>query len=129
MSDSVKNKSRAHKLYFIGSFLQEKVKNGVFVKLESRYADYFTEYPNYFGRYLILLKFMYVMTKYGKLFSDEFTEWLLETGFIKYQCKMSMYYKYATYGTKCFALSYVYDCVYWYTSEALGKWSVDTLAK
>ena len=26
-------------------------------------------------------------------------------------------------------LSYVDDCVYWYTSEALGKWFVDTLGK
>ena len=26
-----------------------------------------------------------------------------------------------------FVLSYVDDCVYWYTSEAIGKWFVDTL--
>ena len=26
-------------------------------------------------------------------------------------------------------LSYVDGCVYWYTSEALGKWFVDTLVK
>ena len=26
-------------------------------------------------------------------------------------------------------LFYVDDCVYWYTSEALGKWFVDTLGK
>ena len=40
---------------------------------------------------------------------------------------MSIYYKYAPDGTNCFVLSYVDDCVYWYTSEALGKWLVDTL--
>ena len=28
-----------------------------------------------------------------------------------------------------FVLSYVDDCVYWYTSEDLGKWFVDTLRK
>ena len=28
-----------------------------------------------------------------------------------------------------FVLYYVDDCVYWYTSEALGKWFVDTLGK
>ena len=28
-----------------------------------------------------------------------------------------------------FVLSYVDDCVYWYTSEALGKYFVDTLGK
>ena len=40
---------------------------------------------------------------------------------------MSIYYKYAPYGSKTVVLSYVDDCVYWYTSEALGKWFVDTL--
>ena len=39
--DKSKNKSRAHQLYFIGAFFQAKVKNIVFVKLDSRYADYF----------------------------------------------------------------------------------------
>ena len=40
------------------------------------------------------------MTNSGKLFDDELTEWLLETGFIKYQCQMSIYYKYAPDGGK-----------------------------
>ena len=42
---------------------------------------------------------------------------------------MSIYYKYAPYVSKKFVLYYVDDCVYWYTSEALGKWFVDTLRK
>ena len=42
---------------------------------------------------------------------------------------MSIYYKYAPYGTRHFVLSYADDCVYWYTSESLGKWFVDTLRK
>ena len=40
---------------------------------------------------------------------------------------MSIYYKYTPYGTKIVVLSYVDDCVYWYTSEALGKWFVYNL--
>ena len=67
------------------------------------------------------------MTNSGKLCADELTEWLLESGFIESQCQMSIYYKYAPYGTNVFMLSYVDDCVYWYVSEALGKWFVDTL--
>ena len=63
---------------------------------------------------------MYGMTNSGKLFSDELIEWLLEEGFIQPQCHMSIYYKYATGGTKVVVLSYVDDCVYWYTSEPLG---------
>ena len=71
---------------------------------------------------------MYVMTNSGKLFSDNLTEWLLEAGFIQSKYKMSIYYNYALDGTNFF-LSYVDDCVYWYTSEASGKWFVDTLGK
>ena len=70
---------------------------------------------------------MYVITNSGKLFSGELIEWLLEAGFIQSQCHISIYYKYALYGPKIIVLSYVDGCLYWYTSEALGKWFVDTL--
>ena len=46
LADEVKQKSRVHQLDFIGELLQEKVKNRVFVKSDSRYADYFPEYSN-----------------------------------------------------------------------------------
>ena len=59
---------------------------------------------------------MYGMTNSGKLFSDELTEWLLEAGFTQSQCQMYIYYKYALYGSKIVVLSYVDDCVYWYTN-------------
>ena len=42
---------------------------------------------------------------------------------------MSIYYKYAPDRGKNVVLSYVGDCVYWYTSEGLGKWFVYTLGK
>ena len=45
------------------------------------------------------------------------------------QCQMSIYYKYAPDGSKIVVLSYVDDCVYWYTNEDLGKWFVETLGK
>ena len=40
---------------------------------------------------------------------------------------MSIYYSYASYGTKNVVLSYVDKCIYCYSSEALGKWFVDNL--
>ena len=43
---------------------------------------------------------MYGMTKYGKFFCDELTEWLLEAGFIQSKYHMSIYYKYAPDGKK-----------------------------
>ena len=78
-----KHKARVHQLDFIGAFLQAKVKNRVFVILNIRYAAYFPEYSQYFGRALKLLKSMYGMTNSGKLFADELTEWIIEEGFIQ----------------------------------------------
>ena len=39
LADATKNKARVHQLDFIGEFLQEKVKNRVFVNLDIRYTD------------------------------------------------------------------------------------------
>ena len=64
---------------------------------------------------------MYGMTNSGKLLSDQLTAWLIKEGFIQSQFQMSIYYKYAPDGSKIVVLSYVGDCVYWYTNEDLGK--------
>ena len=69
------------------------------------------------------------MTNSVNLFADELIEWLIEAGFIQSQCKMSIYYKYAPYGTKIVVLSFVDDCVYCYTCEALGKCFLYDLGK
>ena len=45
-SDGAKNKARVHQLDFIGAFLQAKVKNRLFVKLDMRYADFFQNMYN-----------------------------------------------------------------------------------
>ena len=62
LADAAKNKAIVHQLDFIGAFLQAKVKNRVFAKLDNRYTEYFPEYAKYFGRALRLLKSMYGMT-------------------------------------------------------------------
>ena len=61
------------------------------------------------------------MNNSGRLSYYELKEWLLEEGFVHSQCQISIYYKYASDGTKIVVLYHVDDCVYWYTSEALGK--------
>ena len=73
LADAAKHKARVQQLYFIGAFLQAKVKNRVFVKLDMRYAEYFLEYAQYFGRALSFLKSIYGTINSGKLFSDELT--------------------------------------------------------
>ena len=42
LADGTKHEATFHQLYFIGAFLQSKANNRVFVKLYSRYTDYFT---------------------------------------------------------------------------------------
>ena len=42
---------------------------------------------------------------------------------------MSISYKYAPDRSKMVVLSYVDDCVYWYTNEDTGKWFVNNLGK
>ena len=86
-------------------YFRTKVKNRVFVKLDSRYTDYFPEYSKYFERALKLLKSMYGIINSRNLFADELTEWLIESGFIQSQCQMSIYYKYEPDGSKfCFLI-------------------------
>ena len=63
------------------------------------------------------------------LFEDELTELLLEAGLIQSQCLTSIYYKYTPDGSKIVVLSYVYDCVYWYTNDDIVKHFVNTLGK
>ena len=71
---------------------------------------------------------MYGMNNYGKLFSDELTNWIIyESVFKQSQCQMFIYYKYAPDRYKLVVLFYVDDCVYFYTSEELGNCFVDTL--
>ena len=91
------------------------------MKLDSRYGEYFLEYANYFGRLLRLKKLMYGITNSENIFAHELTNWLIyEAGFKKSKRQMSIYYTYAPDESKLVVLSYVDDCVYWYTSEELG---------
>ena len=57
---------------------------------------------------------MYGMNNSGKLLADELTKWLIEVDFIKSQCQMSIYYKYAPYGSiflSYIMLTIVYICI------------------
>ena len=108
--------------------MQANVKHRVFIKLDSRYGEYFPEYANYFGRPLVLKKSMYGMTNSVKIFSDELSNWLLhEAEFKQLQCQISIYHKYALDLSKLVVLSYVDYCVYWYTYEKLENSFVDKL--
>ena len=71
LADATKHKSRVHQLYYIGAFLQAKVKDRVFFKLNIRYTYYFPEYAKYFGRALRFFNSMYGMNNYGKLLGND----------------------------------------------------------
>ena len=80
LADTAKHKASVHQIDYICTFLQANVKNRVFFKFDMRYAAYFPEHSQYFGRALKLLNSMYGMTNSGKLFADELTEWLIKEG-------------------------------------------------
>ena len=60
LADAAKHIARVNQLDFIGAFLEAKVKNRVFVILNMRYAAYFPEYSQYFGRALKLLHTIHI---------------------------------------------------------------------
>ena len=65
---------------------------------------------------------MYGIDNSVKLFPDVFINCLIDVaGFKKSQIQMSIYYKYASDGYNIVVLSYIDDCVFWYTYEELGK--------
>ena len=68
------------------------------MKFVSRYAYFFQNNQNIFGKSLILLKSVYGMTNSWRLFTDELTKWQFEAGFVQYQFLISFYYKYAQDG-------------------------------
>ena len=118
LAHSAKHKVRVNQLYFIGAFLKDYVKHIYVVKLDSRYGKYLPEYANYFGISLSLKNSIYLMTNYGNLFSDELTNWLMDkSGFNQSKCQISIYYKYSPDGSRLVVLSYVGDCVCFYTCE------------
>ena len=87
------------------------------MKLDSRYGEYFPEYANYFGMTWRIKKSIYGMTNSGNLFTDELNNRMIdEEGFNHSKCKMSVYYKYAPYGSKLVVLSYVDYYVYLHIS-------------
>ena len=79
---ATKRKARVHQLGFIGAFIQANIKHKVFLKLDSRYVEYFPWHDKYFERTMRLKKSMYGMTNPRNIFSDELKNWLIdEAGF------------------------------------------------
>ena len=80
------------------------------MKLDSRSGEYFSEYAKYFGGPLIPKKSIYGMNNSGNLFAYELTNRVIdEAGLNRSKCQMSVYYKYVSYRSRLFLLSYVDD--------------------
>ena len=130
LADADKHKARVYQMDFIGAFLQANVKHRVFVELDSRYGEYFPDYINYFGILFRINKSMYGINNSGNIFDDELTNCLIyEAGLNQSRCQIYVYYKYEPDGSKLVVLYYVYDFLYWYTYDQLGKCFVDTHGK
>ena len=92
LADYANRKARLHQLYLVGACLQANLKYIIFLKLYSRYVEYFLDCANYFGRPLSLKKSMYGMMNDEKLFADEITNWLIDkAGLNQSRCQMYVY--------------------------------------
>ena len=70
------------------------------------------------------------MNNSRKLFADEITNWLIYVeGFKNHNDKYPYTTSFLPDESNLMVLSYLDDCVFWYTSEELGKWFIDTLGK
>jgi hypothetical protein len=88
---TAKHNKRVKSGDFVGAYLQAKQVGWVFISLDKSYAEYFPQYKQYFGRPLLLKKGIYGLTINGKLWSIEFTQWLVSQDFKQYEADPSFF--------------------------------------
>ena len=106
---------------FVGAYLQAKVRGRFFVTLDKRYAQYFPDLADWFGRPLLLDKGIYGLTYSGKFWNEEFSEWLIGQGFVQSTADTTYFIKYYKDGSWIRLIFYVDDCLYFGSSDAIEK--------
>ena len=67
------------------------------------------------------------MVNAGKLFADKLTEWLLEKGFVQFQCQLFIYYKYLPYRKQMLFCIMLMNVSIVILMKLLEKWSGSTI--
>jgi len=97
---------------FVGAYLQAKVRGRVFIRLDPRMKDLFPDLAKYFGPPLRLNKGIYGLTFSGKFWNEEYTEWLINQGFVQSTADTTYFIKYYQDGSWVRLIFYVDDLLY-----------------
>ena len=83
LADAARHKKRAYHADFVGAYLQANMDRIVYVRLPSEWATYYSEYAEWFGVPLLLIKSAYGINSAGRLWAEELFGWFLEFGFVQ----------------------------------------------
>ena len=78
---------------YIGSFLQAKARQRLFVNLPPEFKVYFPEFAQYFDSPQLLDRAMYGKPFASKSWNDDVTEFLIEDGFVQSSIDCCLYIK------------------------------------
>eukprot|EP00957_Ditylum_brightwellii_P147452 11227961-Ditylum_brightwellii.AAC.1 len=123
---------RVKQVDFIGAYLQAKATGRFFIRLPDIYKQYFPTMSKYFGRPLRLRKVIYGLTLSGKLWVTEFSEWLLNQGFIQSKAEPAYFILYKDKKTWLRLIFYIDDMLCFGSNEQMrihqhkdGSYSLD----
>eukprot|EP00957_Ditylum_brightwellii_P155596 11844291-Ditylum_brightwellii.AAC.1 len=94
LAQAAKFMKRVKQADFIGAYLQTKATGRIFIRLPDIYNQYFPIVSKYFGRPLRLNKAIYGLTLSGKFWVTEFSEWLLNQGFVQSKAEPAYFIMY-----------------------------------
>ena len=114
---------------FVGAYLQAKVRERIFISLDRRYAQYFPDLSEYFGRPLLLNRGIYGLAASGKFWNEEFSEWLRAEGFHQSTADTTYFIKYYTDGSWVRLIFYVDDCLYFGSNDNAEKRFENSVSK
>ena len=99
---------------FVGAFLQARTRNRIFVKLPAKYGELYSEFSQYCGRALRLLRSMYGTTTAGKDWDDDLHDWLtIEAKFVQSAVNGALYWHVNDDGTVLRLLNYIDNQAYY----------------
>eukprot|EP00957_Ditylum_brightwellii_P137401 10475795-Ditylum_brightwellii.AAC.1 len=117
LTQAAKFMKRVKQADFTSTYLQAKVTGRFFIRLPGLYKQYFPTMSKYFGRTLRLKKAIYDLTLSGKCWVTEFSEWLLNQGFIQSKAEPAYFSIYKHEITWLRLIFYVDDMLYFGSNE------------
>jgi hypothetical protein len=109
LADAARNIYRVHQLDFVGAFLQANDKGRTFVTLPKVYGDIWSDFKDYCGRHMRLVKSMYGMTYSGMYWYLDLKDWMHEEGYTQSRASPCFFFKVFPDGSYVKLVVYVDD--------------------